>query len=386
MKVIMTVKRLTLPSLALFLSASISLSLSLIGYANPLDKVNTVDEGLFLEQPAVEPKVKQEPYYETGREPKTRVSIQAVERFPYIFTRDQTGPTVDYLQYRLAKLGYEIEASGMYDAETQAAVTAFQTEQGLKPTGWFGIYTLEALERAEKAVPPTEQAITVGIGVLQKGQVGEAVVSLQKQLQAAGYAVGTTGLFGEHTEQELKHWQEKLKLTPTGQWGKTTLKQVKAAEAEAEAHRLAALSESWDPSLGESLGERWDGTLGDESAHQNLGRIAQLTAEKYQSVGLCYHAVYEAVTQVYGDFLRGPSAYMAAEYLNADSRFENVAVPPEKLGLLPPGWIVVWGQSPASPHGHISVSLGHGLEASDHINQQLTHLRGYTNVQVFRPR
>lgn len=382
----MTIKRLALSSLALFFSASISLSLSLTGHANPLDTVTAIDEGLFLEPSAVEPQVKQVPYYETGREPKTRVNIQAVERFPYIFTRDQTGPTVEYLQYRLAKLGYDLEASGMYDAATQAAVTAFQTEQGLKPTGWFGIYTLEALARAEKAVPPNEQAITVGIGVLQKGQVGEAVVSLQKQLQAAGYAVGTSGLFGENTEKELKHWQEKLKLTPTGQWGKTTLKQVKAAEAAAEAYQIAALSESWDPSLGDVLGQRWDGILGDESAHQNLGRIAQLTAERYQSVGLCYHAVYEAVTQVYGDFLRGPSAYMAAAYLNADARFENVTVPSDKLGLLPPGWIVVWGQSPASPHGHISVTLGHGLEASDHINQQLTHLRGYTNVQVFRPR
>lgn len=352
------IKRLSLPCLTLFLSASISLG----GRANPVETLTPVGKELFLEY---SPSAIQGPMQET------HVSVSAVQRFPYIFTQDQTGPTVDYLQYRLKKLGYVLQSTGVYDSQTQQAVTDFQTEQGLKPTGWFGIYTLEALERAEKASTPSEQAIAKGVGVLQKGQVGQAVISLQKQLQAAGYAVGTTGLFGEHTEQELKSWQEKLQLTPTGQWGKTTLQQVKLAdETAAEARRMAAMSEAW----------------GDESAHQNLGRAAQLTAEKYQSVGLCYQAVHESVSQVYGDFLRGPSAYMAAEYLSADARFERVTLSPEKLPQIPAGWIVVWGQSPLSPHGHISISLGNGLEASDHINQQLTHLRGYTNMQVFKPR
>ncbi|MCA9552485.1 MAG: single-stranded DNA-binding protein [Myxococcales bacterium] len=47
--------------------------------------------------------------------------------------------------------------------------------------------------------------------------------------------------------------------------------------------------------------------------------------------------------------------------------------------------IVVWGKTAASPHGHISVALGDGREASDHIQSQITSLRGATNYRVFIP-
>ncbi len=305
--------------------------------------------------------------------------------FPFVFTLGQRGPVVEYLQYRLDKLGYQIEKTGTYDAQTQALVKAFQAEHGLSETGWLGLYTAETLKREEKAMPPSDTAISEGLGVLQKGQRGEAIVSLQKHLQAEGYDVGVTGVFGEYTEQAVKTLQTDLSLTPTGQWGRTT--QVREAEVEALLAAEARERALYDNDLQWNL----DG-LGlpaadlSEVGNLNLQQAARHAAEKYQSVGLCYQAVYEAVTHVYGDFLRGHSAYMAAEYLQSDPRFEQVNVSPERLPQLPPGWIVVWGQSPLSPHGHISVSLGNGLEASDHINQQLTHLRGYTNVQVFRPR
>lgn len=300
--------------------------------------------------------------------------------YPFVFSLGQRGPVVEYVQYRLDKLGYQIEKTGVYDAQTQALVKAFQAEHGLSETGWLGLYTSETLKREEKAQPPSAVAISEGLGVLQKGQRGEAIVSLQKHLQAEGYDVGVTGVFGEYTEQAVKTLQTDLSLTPTGQWGRTT--QVREAEVEA---LLAAEAEA---RLAEMDAALWDGDTIDLQGLGNfsLEAAARHAAEKYQSVGLCYQAVYEAVTRVYGDFLRGHSAYMAAEYLQSDPRFEQVNVSPERLPQLPPGWIVVWGQSPLSPHGHISVSLGNGLEASDHINQQLTHLRGYTNVQVFRPR
>ena len=78
--------------------------------------------------------------------------------------------------------------------------------------------------------------------------------------------------------------------------------------------------------------------------------------------------------------LRGESAFAVVE--------GGAAVPPTpapELGDLPPGAVVVWGRTAASPDGHISVALGDGREASDHIDQQRTHLRGYTNYRVFFP-
>lgn len=312
-----------------------------------------------------------------------------VRPFPYVFTLDQQGPVVEYLQYRLAKLNYDIEATGVFDAQTQTALKAFQRAEGLEPTGWLGAYTLSALTRAEKAQPPSAEALAQGLGVFQKGQRGPAIKDLQVQLRAEGYAVAPSGVFGDYTEAALKAWQYALEVTPTGQWGKTTQERVVQREAEARAAAEALEAARTQALLGVNVGQ---GLYGDDGldfkpkGQLALQTAARHTAEKYQSVGLCYQAVYESVTQVYGDFLRGHSAYMAADYLVADPRFEAVDVAPEALPHLPPGWIVVWGQSPLSPHGHISISLGQGLEASDHINQQLTHLRGYTNVQVFRPR
>ncbi|MBT6176540.1 MAG: peptidoglycan-binding protein [Deltaproteobacteria bacterium] len=55
-----------------------------------------------------------------------------------------------------------------------------------------------------------------------------------------------------------------------------------------------------------------------------------------------------------------------------------------KEGLTPDG-VVVWGRTGVSPHGHISIALGDGREASDHIDVQRTQLRGHTNVRVFMP-
>jgi len=84
--------------------------------------------------------------------------------------------------------------------------------------------------------------------------------------------------------------------------------------------------------------------------------------------------------------LHGASAYMAADQLARSAKFREVQVPSRELGKLPAGAIVVWGKTGRSPHGHISVALGDGREASDHIARQKTSLRGYTNARVFLPR
>jgi hypothetical protein len=125
---------------------------------------------------------------------------------------------------------------------------------------------------------------------------------------------------------------------------------------------------------------------GGTPAGQNLARVAEQTANSLGSVGWCYKGVSQAVAKAMpGVNLSGASAYMAADQLAASSKFKEVKVSPEELKKLPPGAIVVWGKTGASPHGHISVALGDGREASDHIQQQMTSLRGATNFRVFMP-
>jgi hypothetical protein len=47
---------------------------------------------------------------------------------------------------------------------------------------------------------------------------------------------------------------------------------------------------------------------------------------------------------------------------------------------------VVWPQTGASPNGHISVALGNGEEASDHLAAQNANLRRENTVpRVFLP-
>jgi hypothetical protein len=115
----------------------------------------------------------------------------------------------------------------------------------------------------------------------------------------------------------------------------------------------------------------------------SLAESARDTAQSMNSTGWCYRGVAQAVARATGVQLTGGSAYMAADQLASNPKFIEISVSPELLKDLPPGAIVVWDRTDASPHGHISVSLGNGQEASDHIQQQMTSLRGAQNYRVF---
>jgi hypothetical protein len=128
----------------------------------------------------------------------------------------------------------------------------------------------------------------------------------------------------------------------------------------------------------------WDGT-GASPTGQRLAACAAGVGNNMCSVGRCYSGVKEAVRKATGVNLQGGSAYQAANQLAASGRFREVAVGSGQLGNLPAGAVVVWGQTAQSPHGHVSVALGNGLEASDHVQRQITSLRGHQNYRVFIP-
>jgi len=101
------------------------------------------------------------------------------------------------------------------------------------------------------------------------------------------------------------------------------------------------------------------------------------------TVGWCYNAVADAVERITGPFLWGTHAYQAAPQFASSAHFYESF--DSNLRALPAGAIVVWGKG-SSRSGHISVALGDGREASDHITSQMTYHYGGAPARIFLPR
>ena len=99
--------------------------------------------------------------------------------------------------------------------------------------------------------------------------------------------------------------------------------------------------------------------------------------------GYCFKWVSQALRR-HGVSTSGASAYMAADQLAKNDKFKEVKVSPSDFKKLPPGAVVVWNKGPGHPHGHISIALGDGREASDKIRNQITNYG--TSARVFIPK
>ena len=131
----------------------------------------------------------------------------------------------------------------------------------------------------------------------------------------------------------------------------------------------------WTPSDASSAYDPYKG--------QRIADAAYREATRRGTVGWCYNAVADAIESVTGPFLWGGHAYQAADQLSSSSHFFEVWG--RDLRDLPEGAVVVWGKG-NSRSGHISVSLGNGQEASDHIASQMTYHYGGASSRVFLPR
>ena len=240
------------------------------------------------------------------------------------------------------------------------------------------------------------QSVQKGLQLLGNGNAGPLVASLQRQLSDAGYPVEPDGIFGPKTEAAVRAFQTAHGLQIDGIVGPETSGRLlelmaipmpgSTATVVPELELTPMVHTPAVNAASEILLANTDAGLPETSAGRALAAEASRIATMRNTTGRCYAGVADAVDAKVGRFLWGMSAYMAADQLAARPEFKEVNVSTEELSKLPAGAIVVWGKTNVSPDGHISIALGDGREASDHIDTQRTHLRGFTNFRVFIPK
>ncbi len=145
--------------------------------------------------------------------------------------------------------------------------------------------------------------------------------------------------------------------------------QIKALK-EQEQSKIAGTASTPSYSTG---GTTYSGNL---PSNTTLASAAESMANSMGTTGWCLKGVNNTLEQVYGFRLSYNSAYQAIPALQSRGDFVEVTNQYESasdLVNLPAGAIVVWENSSNHPHGHISIALGDGREASDHIQNQTTN-------------
>ena len=129
-----------------------------------------------------------------------------------------TGLAVQALQTRLQELGYFTSGvSGIFDAETEAAVRRFEQTYGTMQTGVATSYLQERLFAPDALVYASDAYNDAVVGqytILQRGDVGSSVYALQQRLKNLGYPISElTGIFDNETANAVMLFYEAYGLT-----------------------------------------------------------------------------------------------------------------------------------------------------------------------------
>ena len=166
-----------------------------------------------------------------------------------------TGSDVSDLQARLVELGYYSGTiDGKYASATQAAVTEFQSRNGLTADGIAGRETQDLLYSGS-AVPKTvsAQSTQTGYVLLKEGASGLDVRKLQGRLAELGYySGGVDGIYGASTTSAVKAFQRANSLSADGQAGEQTQTKLYSSSAKYASSPVATADPNQTRSL--SLG------------------------------------------------------------------------------------------------------------------------------------
>ncbi len=138
------------------------------------------------------------------------------------------GDDVKWLQAALNKLGSSLTVDGDFGSGTEAAVKAYQKNNGLTQDGIVGPATRTKIQSALNTPPPAPSIpYPEPQRVLRKGATGDDVKWLQTVLTKLGYTAAVDGNFGSGTEKKVKEFQKANGLTVDGAVGPATIKALK---------------------------------------------------------------------------------------------------------------------------------------------------------------
>lgn len=157
-----------------------------------------------------------------GKATQDTIATAVYRKTHGIVSKGQVSNDVKNIQNDLKTLGYlSSAADGAFGTGTEAAVKAFQKNNGLSQDGMIGSETRAKLSAAVKAKEERESRI------LKLGSRGEKVRNLQDNLNSLGYKAGSPdGQFGSGTQDAITRFQRTYGLTADGQAGPKTQKAI----------------------------------------------------------------------------------------------------------------------------------------------------------------
>jgi uncharacterized protein (TIGR02594 family) len=306
-------------------------------------------------------------------------TLEAYVKSRWPLGRGTRGSAVKEMQKRLASLGFDLKADGIFGGDTMRALRAFQRDQGLEDDGFFGKASLKALGRVEQEnkrsisqdsgkegqqKPKAENnRTTVGLTgalrgsrspssstanplfdqtndgrTLRPGSKGPLVTDLQNKLTEAGFSTPTTGRFDADTKAALKKFQASKGLKADGLFGPQT------ANALMPSLSIPAAAGSWMAIAKTQLGVK------ELSGSRNNPRIVEYhrtaVGNLADSVPWCSSFVNWVVIKA---GINGTNKGNARSWLNWG----------QKLSKPIPGCVVVfWRDSPSSWKGHVGFYVG----------------------------
>ena len=241
--------------------------------------------------------------------------------------------------------------------------------------------------------PPAKNPVNFGSwsgGLLKSGAQGGDVATLQKALnEKLGGNIAVDGKFGKETQAAVEKFQKANNLDTDGKAGDNTREALmgQAPKQPAQVDPSAQGKKSDAPAKvdGPTAANKVDNTPSKSGFGDKLAKDAERIAKSgvAGSGHNCKRGVRMAMEKS-GMKLDGVSAYMAADQLAKNKNFhEEKGLSRADLKDLPPGATVVWNKAQGHPHGHISIAMGNGREASDVMRNQITNYP--SSYRVFYP-
>ncbi len=213
------------------------------------------------------------------------------------YKNGDTGAEVKRMQQRLKELGYlKGSADGDFGDATEAAVRAFQDENGLTVDGKAGTKTLEKLYSSSAKKAPSNATATPKITAtpkptatpkaesldyyLELGGSGNKVRTLQNRLIELGWLEGSAdGKYGNATEYAVKAFQARYaSLWKDGIAGPDTLKTLYGAGAAKAKTPAASLGIALEP------GDKGDAVTAMQNRLKELGFFKTTSTGNYGDI------------------------------------------------------------------------------------------------------